>query len=219
MQRILITGTSRGIGLEFCRQITTRGDEVTAVCRKPTPALEALGVQVIEGIDVADQDDVARLAEELHGVELDAVINNAGILIPDTLEDVEFESLRRQFEVNSLGPLRVTRALLENMHAGSRVAIVTSLMGSMADNGSGGYYGYRMSKAAVNAAGVSLARDLVAREIPVMMMHPGMVATEMTGGRGIAVEESTRGMLERLDAATLSQSGCFWHSDGRQLKW
>jgi NAD(P)-dependent dehydrogenase (short-subunit alcohol dehydrogenase family) len=219
MQKFVITGTNRGIGLEFCRQLAARGDHVVATCRRSSPPLAALGLEVVEGIDVTDPNDVARLAEHLHGVEVDVLINNAGIMETDSLEDLDFDALRRQFEVNSLGPLRVTRALSANLHSGSRVVIVTSLMGSMSDNRSGGYYGYRMSKAAVNAAGVSLAHDLEARRIPVVMVHPGMVATEMTGGRGISVEESTCGMLERIDTLTLSKSGSFWHSDGQQLKW
>lgn len=216
---VLVTGANRGIGLEFVRQLAARGDTVHAACRKSSPELDGLGVRVLEGVDVASDEQVASLAERLEGVDLDLLVNNAGILERGGLEDLEWESLRRQLEVNSLGPLRVTRALLPNLGPGSRVAILTSLMGSIADNGSGGYYGYRMSKAAVNAAGVSLARDLAPRSIAVFLLHPGMVATEMTGGRGIDVETSVTGLLERLDSLTPEESGTFWHTDGRELPW
>jgi len=217
--RVLITGANRGIGLEFARQLTARGDDVVVTCRSSSPELDALGVQIIEGIDVGVDDSAARLADAIDGPPLDLLINNAGILVADSLEDLDWDALRRQFEVNSLGPLRVTRALRSHLRDGAKVAIVTSLMGSMADNGSGGYYGYRMSKAAVNMAGVSLARDLASREIPVVLLHPGMVATEMTGGRGIDVDASVKGLLARLDALTMDDTGTFWHTDGRRLEW
>jgi NAD(P)-dependent dehydrogenase (short-subunit alcohol dehydrogenase family) len=121
--------------------------------------------------------------------------------------------------VNALGPLRVTRALLPNLVGGSKVVIVTSRMGSIADNGSGGYYGYRMSKAAVNAAGVSLARDLAPRGITVLLLHPGMVATEMTGASGIPVAESVAGLLARIDELGQQASGSFHHANGETLPW
>ncbi len=217
--RVLVTGANRGIGLEFARQLTARGDDVVATCRSSSHELDALGVQVVDGIDVADDDSVARLAPALESPPLDLLINNAGILVADTLDDLDMDALRKQFEVNSLGPLRVTRALLPRLRDGAKVAILTSLMGSMADNGSGRYYGYRMSKAAVNMAGVSLARDLAPRAMPVVLLHPGMVATEMTGGRGIEVDVSVRGLLARIDALTLDETGSFWHTDGRRLDW
>jgi NAD(P)-dependent dehydrogenase (short-subunit alcohol dehydrogenase family) len=215
----LVTGSNRGIGLEFARQLAARGDTVHAACRRSSPELDALGVDVIEGVDVADDASVAALARRLEGTQLDLLVNNAGILERGGLDQLDWDALRRQFEVNSIGPLRVTRALLPSLREGSRVAILTSLMGSMADNGSGGQYGYRMSKAAVNAAGVSLARDLAPRGIPVVLLHPGMVATEMTGGRGIDVTTSVSGLLARLDSLSLEESGTFWHTDGRELPW
>lgn len=217
--KILITGANRGIGLELCRQYLERGEDIIATCRKSTPELSALDLRVIENVDVGSTSSVGRLAEELAEVRLDLLVNNAGILEADSLDSFDEDALRRQFEVNSLGPLRVTRALLPNLGKGTKVGIVTSLMGSMTDNGSGGYYGYRMSKAAVNAAGVSLARDLQERGIPVVLLHPGMVATEMTGGRGITAEESVRGLLARIDELGMERTGTFWHQDGRQLDW
>lgn len=219
MSHHVVTGANRGIGLELCRQLADRGDEVVAACRRPSRELEALGVRIEAGVDVAEPDCVADLAGRLSGTPVDVLINNAGILERVGLDDLDFASVRRQFEINSLGPLRVTRALLGNLRAGSKVAVLSSLMGSMTDNTSGGSYGYRMSKAAVNAAAVSLAHDLRPRGIAVAILHPGMVRTDMTGNRGIPVEESARGLLARIDALTLDDSGTFWHADGRILPW
>jgi len=219
MKRALITGANRGIGLELTRQLLGRGASVIAACRSSTPELDASGAEVITGVDVASDDSVAQLGAALGGRSLDLLVNNAGILTRESLDDLDFDRIRSQFEINSIGPLRVTNALLPNLSDGSLVAIVTSLMGSMTDNGSGGRYGYRMSKAAVNAAGVSLSHDLRGRGIGVLLLHPGMVATEMTGRSGIPVEQSVSGLLERIDAFTPEQSGTFHHADGRALPW
>ena len=219
MANALVTGSNRGIGLELCRRLAARGDEVIATCRRASPELEALEAPVLAGVDVADDASVERLARELDGTELDLLVNNAGVLTREGLDDLDLDRVRRQLEINALGPLRVTHALLPNLTRGSKVVMITSLMGSMGDNGSGGYYGYRMSKAALNAAAVSLARDLEPRGIAVFALHPGMVATEMTGGRGIPAGESVDGLLERIDALTLADTGTFWHQDGRRLPW
>ena len=215
----VVTGANRGIGLELCRQLAARGDSVIAVCRKSTSDLEALGVRIETEIDVSEGDSIAELANRLDGTTIDVLINNAGILERVSLEQLDVKSILRQFEVNSLGPLRVTHALVDRLGSGSKVAFVTSLMGSMTDNTSGSHYGYRMSKAALNAASVSLSRDLRGRGIAVAILHPGMVQTEMTGHRGIPVEESVRGLLARIDALTLDSSGTFLHADGRKLPW
>lgn len=216
----LITGANRGIGLELTKQLSARGDDVIAVCRTSTPALDALGVRVEAGVDVSDATSIADLAHRLKGVTLDLLINNAGILRGESLDRMNFDSIEQQFEVNALGPLRVTTALLPLLRKGSKVAIITSRMGSMADNGSGGYYGYRMSKAAVNAAGVSLAHDLAGQGIAVALIHPGMVATEMTGRNGIAPTDAATHVLARIDALTPANSGAFVHAGtGETLPW
>jgi NAD(P)-dependent dehydrogenase (short-subunit alcohol dehydrogenase family) len=219
MGNCLVTGASRGIGLELCRQLRARGHVVTAACRRASTGLAALGCRVVEGVEVTDDAAVGRLAATIAGERLDLLVNNAGILSRESLDDLDFARMRQQFEVNALGPLRVTRALLPNLVGGSKVVIVTSRMGSIADNGSGGYYGYRMSKAAVNAAGVSLARDLAPRGITVLLLHPGMVATEMTGASGIPVAESVAGLLARIDELGQQASGSFHHANGETLPW
>lgn len=216
----VVTGANRGIGFELARQLNARGDAPIAVCRTRSAELDALGVRVEAGIDVGDAKSIAELAQRLAGVEIDVLVNNAGILRSESLDGLDFAGIEEQFAVNALGPLRVTAALLPLLRKDAKVAIITSRMGSIADNGSGGYYGYRMSKAAVNAAGVSLARDLAGRGVAVALLHPGMVATEMTGGHGIAPADAAAGVLARIDALTLETSGRFIHAGtGEELPW
>ncbi|MBK8010752.1 MAG: SDR family oxidoreductase [Deltaproteobacteria bacterium] len=220
MRTAIVTGANRGIGLELCRQLSHRGDNVVAVCRKSSPALDALGIKIIDAIDVGDTSTMPKLIEATKGMSLDLLINNAGVLATDTFDAFNEEGMRQQFEVNTLGPLRVTRALIDRLNQGARVGIVTSRMGSIADNTSGGYYGYRMSKAGVNAIGKSMSIDLRARGIAVVLLHPGFVRTEMTQGAGqIDAETSARGLLKQIDATTLENTGRFMHMSGEELPW
>jgi len=219
----LLTGSSRGIGLEFCKQLQQRGFDVIATCRTATPALQALGVEVIEHVEVSDPDSLHQLVAKLDGRKIDWLINNAGIAVGLGLNDISttaIASFKRMYEVNSLGPLLVTHALMDNLSKGSKVGLVTSRMGSMTDNDSGGSYGYRMSKAALNAAGKSLSIDLKPQGIAVAILHPGWVRTDMTGHGGlIDTDESVDGLLKRMDALDISNSGTFWHINGEELPW
>lgn len=220
MSVVLITGANRGIGLELTRQLAARGDDVIAACRQSSPALDGLGVRVESGVEVSDAASVADLAKRLAGASIDVLINNAGILRVENVEALNFDSVAEQFAINAMAPLRLTSTLLPLLGANAKIAIVTSRMGSIADNGSGGFYGYRMSKAAVNAGAVSLAHDLKPRGIAVGLFHPGMVATEMTGKQGIPPEEAARGLIARIDALSLDTSGKFIHAiTGEQLPW
>ena len=221
MTTFLVTGANRGIGLEFCRQLRERGDQVIAACRLPSPELEALGVRVESGVDLTSEAAIAGLVERLGGERIDGLILNAGLLEATSLETLDPESVRRQFEVNALGPLRLTRALLDQLEAGGKVALITSRMGSIDDNSSGGSYGYRMSKVALNMAGKSLAIDLKPRGIAVAILHPGLVRTRMVAfnPQGIEPAEAVRGLLARIDALTLTTSGTFWHANGEVLPW
>ncbi len=219
MSKILITGANRGIGLELARQLLSRGDEVIAVCRTASEELQSLDLRVIEGIDVCTDQSISSLQAHLGDENLDWLINNAGILAVESLDGLDFGTMEQQFRVNALGPLRTTVGLLQNLPSGAKVGIITSRMGSIEDNTSGGYYGYRMSKAAVNMAGVSLARDLKDRGVAVALLHPGMVATDMTGGRGVPTEHSAAGLIQRMDALDLTTTGSFWHAEGEQLPW
>ncbi len=219
MENVVITGANRGIGLEFCRVLSDRA-AVTALCRRTSAELKALPVTVHEGYDVTDSAAVDAFADSLDPESIDLLINNAGILRSVPLDNLDEDTIRQQFEVNALGPLRVTASMLPALKRGAKIALITSRMGSIADNDSGGSYGYRMSKAALNIAGVSLAKDLAPKGIAVAILHPGYVKTEMTGNSGlIEPTESVAGLLERIDQLTLENSGSFWHSNGELLPW
>jgi NAD(P)-dependent dehydrogenase (short-subunit alcohol dehydrogenase family) len=220
MATALVTGSNRGIGLELCRQLAARKQQVIAVCRSASEELETLGVRVETEVDVTDARAVDGLARRLEGTRIDLLINNAGVRLLDRLDRLELDTVSRQIEVNAIGPLLVTARLAPLLGPGSKVALITSRMGSIADNTSGGMYGYRMSKAALNAAGVSLARDLAARQIAVIILHPGFVRTQMTHGSGnVDAAESARGLLERIDELTLEKTGRFFHANGEELPW
>jgi NAD(P)-dependent dehydrogenase (short-subunit alcohol dehydrogenase family) len=217
---VLITGANRGVGLALARHYHQAGWRVIGVCRHASPELAAVADRVIDGIDVTRETDVARLAEALADQSLDLLINNAGMLHDESLGALDFDAIRAQMEINAYAPLRVTEALLPCLGEGAKVANITSRMGSIADNDSGGRYGYRASKAALNAFGKSLAVDLAPRGIAVAQLHPGYVQTRMVnfGGR-ITPEEAARGIAARIEALTLETSGGFWHSNGESLPW
>ncbi|WP_088889497.1 SDR family oxidoreductase [Leptolyngbya ohadii] len=217
----LITGANRGIGYEYCRQLQARGETVIAVCRTASQELQQLGIQLEEGIDITSDASVANLRNRLGNQTIDVLINNAGILKRVTLEELDIDCIREQFEVNALGALRVTHALLPNLKAGSKIVLMTSRMGSIGDNTSGSSYGYRMSKVALSMAGKSLSHDLKPRGIAVAILHPGLVQTRMTNFTrgGITPEESVQGLLARIDELTLENTGTFWHANGEMLPW
>jgi len=194
---------------------------VIATCRSSSQELDDLGVRVESGIDVTSENSILNLKNNLSGIKIDVLIQNAGIAESSSLESLDTESLRRQFEVNALAPLSFTRTFLNNMRNGSKVILITSRMGSIEDNTSGGYYGYRMSKAALCMAGKSLSIDLKPHGISVALLHPGLVCTRMTGftPHGIAPEESVNGLIQRMDSLTIESSGSFWHSNGESLPW
>lgn len=219
MSTYLITGANRGIGFEMSRILVERGDKVIAACRSASQQLIDLGVEVLENIDVSQPESIKAMATNLGGRPIDVLINNAGILSRESLSDLDLSRIQSQFEVNTLGPLLVSQALLPNLNAGSKLIIITSRMGSVEDNTSGGMYGYRISKAGVNMVGKSLAEDLRDQGIAVRLLHPGMVATEMTGGNGIPPEESARSLIARMDELTIDATGEFWHANGERLPW
>ena len=160
----LVTGANRGIGLQFCRQLKLQGWRVLALCREKSKELSGLEVEVQDGIDVTDQKSVAKILRTLGKDKIDLLVNNAGVLHEESGQELNPEHLRHQFEVNAMGPLLLTLGLVPHLAPGSKVAMITSKMGSISDNSSGGYYGYRMSKAALNMAGMSLARDLLVKK-------------------------------------------------------
>jgi NAD(P)-dependent dehydrogenase (short-subunit alcohol dehydrogenase family) len=219
MPTILVTGCNRGIGYQLCKQLQQRGDEVIGICRTESDDIRELGIRLVSGIDVGNDASIPLLREALGDQKIDVLVNNAGILRSDKLGELDYEAMTEQFQVNTLGPLRVTEALLENLGEGSKVAIVTSRVGSIADNTSGGYYGYRASKTAVNQIGKNLTLDLQSKGISVALLHPGLVATEMTGGQGVTPADSAAGLIARIDELNADNSGGFWHAEGYELPW
>jgi NAD(P)-dependent dehydrogenase (short-subunit alcohol dehydrogenase family) len=221
MPTALVTGANRGIGLALTRALLQRKYTVIAACRTPSDALLASGAEVVSGIDVSNSDAIDRLATAVGQRPIDLLINNAGILVwGDRLESLNVDGIRQQFEVNALGPLLVTAALRNNLKRGAKVALITSRMGSIEDNGSGGAYGYRLSKAALNMVGKSLAVDLAPAGVAVAILHPGMVKTEMIGNEGqFTPEEAASGLLQRIDDLEQETSGGFWHQNGERLPW
>ena len=220
MKHVVITGANRGIGLELARLYQTKGWRVTGVCRTSSPELEQAAAQVVEDIDVTSEEAVRKLAVALQDQTIDLLVNNAGVLQDETLGSIDYDSIRLQMEVNALAPLRVTEALLPNLPSGGKIANITSRMGSIGDNDSGGRYGYRASKAAFNAIGRSLAIDLKDRGIAVAQLHPGFVQTRMVNFGGIiSPQESAAGLAARIEELNLENTGSFWHSNGEELPW
>jgi NAD(P)-dependent dehydrogenase (short-subunit alcohol dehydrogenase family) len=220
MGSVVVTGAGRGIGLELCKHYLGLGQRVYAVCRTLSPDLEASGAEIIANIDVAKPEGVAALQAHLKDQSIDLLINNAGVFGNHQLGDIDYLDLEYQLQVNAVAPLRVTEALLPNLHRGAKIALITSRMGSLGDNTSGAYYGYRMSKAALNAAGVSLARDLLPRGIAVAILHPGFVQTQMVGFAGdITPAVAAQRLALRIAELNLENTGSFRHSNGELLPW
>lgn len=220
MATAVVTGCNRGIGLELCRKLKERGDHVIALCRHVSAELEQLDVQIKEGVDVRSEKSIAEVVHSLNGRDIDLLINNAGILHTETLEKMDFTAIREQFEVNALAPLMVSKAFVPLMNNHSKIAVITSRMGSIADNSSGGYYGYRMSKSALNMAAASLAIDLKPHGISVIILHPGYVRTDMTNQQGIIeADESAVGLIKQIDDLHIDTSGVFKHMTGEILPW
>lgn len=219
-KHVVITGANRGIGLNLCQQYLTKGYQVTAVVREASDELKALDVTIISNIDVANEGDIVALQSQLHGHKIDLLINNAGVFHNESLADMDFAAINQQLAVNAVAPIRVTHALIHSLGIDAKVAMITSRMGSIADNGSGGYIGYRMSKAALNAASVSLALELKDKKIAVGLFHPGFVQTQMVNFAGdISPQQSAERLTHRIDELNLENSGGFWHANGETLPW
>ena len=220
----VVTGASRGLGLEFARQLLARGDTVIGTARRPDAAwgLRDLGAEV-EELDVADDRSVAAFARRLAGRPVDVLINNAGRQNRlGALESLDFNSMAETFQVNALGPLRVTRALLENLRAGHRrhIAHITSRMGSFGEFDAGNMYGYRASKAALNMFHRCIAEELGAQGFVCVLLHPGWVRTDMGGHEAtLSPVESVTGMLRVIDGLSRRDHGAFVDHTGAELPW
>ncbi len=230
MPSVLITGASRGIGLEFTRQYGAEGWRVFATCRDPAAAAELSAIaQASDGrvsvhaLDVRDRAGVAALAAEFAGEPLDILLNNAGAMgpRPQGLGQIDDAIWAEVLDINIMGPFRMAEAFVEHVAAGERKLIVTlsSRMGSMAEN-TGSHYMYRSSKAGVNAVVTSLAIDLAERGITSMCFHPGWVQTDMGGaGAAVAPTESVTGMRRVIDGLGPDDNGRFYNFDGAPIAW
>ena len=226
--RIVITGANRGIGLELVRQCLGRGDSVIATARDPRGASELQSLAgsspelTVLACDVGDDESVRAFAANVTGA-IDALINNAGVMGAMTsLEDLDSGDALKTYSINALGPLRITGALLPQLRQGKgkKVLHVTSGMGSIGDNTSGGAYGYRMSKAGLNMGSRSMAADLRSDGISVAVINPGWVKTDMGGsGAPIDVTTSAAGILAQLDALSSKNSGEFLDHAGKRWQW
>ena len=221
MSTYLITGANRGIGLEVARQLKERGEDVIATCRSTSPELNALSVRVEAGVDITSGDSVINLREKLNDTKVDVLIQNAGIAEFNSLSNLDPQSIMHQFEVNALSPLCFVQTMLSQLSQSAKIALISSRMGSIDDNTSGGSYGYRMSKVALCMAGKSLSVDLKSKDISVAIIHPGLVSTRMTGftSSGIQPKESAKGIIQRINELTIDNTGTFWHANGDILPW
>ncbi|WP_297818380.1 SDR family oxidoreductase [uncultured Paraglaciecola sp.] len=220
MATVVITGANRGMGLEFVKQYLAKGEKVIALCRNTSDELSQTSAKVIDKVDVGSPECLEKILPVLSDLKIDLLINNAGVLANETLEHMSVTTLEYQFRVNAIGPLMVTQMLRKQLVKGAKVALITSRMGSVTDNTSGGRYGYRMSKAALNIAGVSLAHDLKEQEVAVALLHPGYVQTEMVNNSGdISAAVAVERLIRRIEELNLENTGTFWHSNGEVLPW
>ncbi|MGY6275524.1 SDR family oxidoreductase [Methylomonas sp. MgM2] len=231
MQTVLITGANRGLGLEFCRQYAAAGWRVIAACRNPSVAAdlkllsEAYPDLQTAALDVSDFSQIEALSKQLAGENIDVLLNNAGVY-PDKpgrgFGHIDYQAWLDGFTINSMAPVKLAEVFLPHIQRSQKKLIVniSSLMGSMSDNQSGGSLLYRSSKAGLNAVMKSLSIDLLPYSIGVLILHPGWVLTDMGGKNAlIGVEESVTGMRRRIEDFALERSGSFLKYDGSALPW
>ncbi len=230
MKHVVITGANRGIGLELVRQVAAKGHAVTAACRRPDAAEHLLALQEsqpevdVVPLELNDAHSIDRFVHELDGRGIDVLLNNAGIYgqRDATLGKVDAEAWHEAFHVNTIAPLMLTQKLLPHLRKGAdrRLAYLSSKMGSIADNTSGGSYVYRSTKAALNQVVRSLSEDLRADGFIALALHPGWVRTDMGGPNGlIDTETSASGLWSVIENATTEQSGHFLNYDGSTIEW
>ncbi len=221
---VLITGANRGLGLEWARQFHAAGARVIGTARRPEEAEELRGLGVrVEPLDVTDPQSVRGLAERIGADAVDILVNNAGALGREqSIETLDAEALENYFQVNCLGPMRVTQALLPALRRGERKLVVniTSRLASLELNAQGGYYGYRESKAALNMFTRSLARELAAEGFTCVALSPGWVRTQMGGPQApLSPQESVQAMRAVLEKLTPRDTGRFLDHRGETLPW
>lgn len=232
MKTVLITGANRGLGLEFTTQYLVAGWHVHACCRNPeaSAGLATLAKThpsnlTIHTLDVADFNQIAQLANKLSASTIDLLINNAGVY-PDRdgqgLGEMDYEDWGDAFRVNAMAPLHMTEAFIEHVarSVDRKIVFITSKMGSLEDNTSGGCYAYRSSKAALNMVAKSLSIDLAPRGVVTLLLHPGWARTDMGGPNAwISAQQSVSGMRNIITNATLADAGKFHAYDGKLIPW
>jgi short-subunit dehydrogenase len=199
--------------------MATSNHRIIAVCRSTSTALQQLPVTIIDNIDITDEHSRSTLQQAVSGQTIDLLIHNAGAYSKETIGFFNADEMANILNINSIAPLMISEQLLPQCKAGSKIIMITSRMGSIADNSTGERYSYRMSKAALNAATKSLSLDLKKRGIIVGLIHPGHVATEMGGPNGIPVNEAVTQLIHCIENYTLENSGQFLHANGSQLPW
>ncbi len=222
----LVTGANRGIGLELARHFAGEGCDVIGVCRETSPELKEVATRVIESVDVTTASGLQSLIDGVKGQSIDLLINNAGLLQDEKLGSIDFDSIRTQMEINAYAPLRVAEALVSQIPYGGKIANITSRMGSIADNDSGGRYGYRASKAALNQIGHGAAIELARhdRDAILVALHPGTVETAFTAAyagrhRMVPAQEAAQNLLQVIEGLDPSQSGGFYDWRGEEVPW
>jgi len=223
----VVIGADKGIGLEIVKALAARREpDVLAVCLGDGADAAPHAARVIGNINVVSSEDVGHMAAAIGEMysRIDMLLHVSGIMSMDTLGALDFEQAKREFDINALGPLRTVEACLNLLQEGAKVGIVTSRVGSLTDNSSGGQYAYRLSKAAANMAGLNLHHDLSKRGVAVRMLHPGMVKTDLVKiypgeYNYITPAQAALGLIARMDNLTLAESGQFRHGNGDLLPW
>ncbi len=220
MGSVVITGANRGIGYELARHYRRQGRHVIALCRTMSCELAATGARIIEGIDLGSDGAIQKAASALQDAEIDLLINNAGFRSFESLGEMSASRIEKQITVNAIAPLLLVDALRERLTKGGKIVMISSRVGSIADNARGGEYGYRMSKAALNMAGRNLSIDMRGKGVSVHLVHPGYVQTALTGGEGLVTAREAAEQIASLTARlSLEESGKFFHANGEPLPW
>ncbi|KAK3116031.1 hypothetical protein LTR53_004037 [Teratosphaeriaceae sp. CCFEE 6253] len=231
MPTAVVTGAASGIGHAFARILVNEGYEVYACDRDSNEKLQSLSPAHIHALDVTSPEAISAFARQLNGKPVDVLLNVAGVMAPpehDSLDATSKSVLAATFEVNTFGPLLLTQALLPNLQASHsqppRVGIVSSRVGSIADNGTSGSYAYRASKAAVNSIGKSLSIDLKPHGIVVSLLHPGFTKTNITPAasahpESVEPDEAGSKLWKVMQSKGMEETGKFWHREGYELPW
>jgi NAD(P)-dependent dehydrogenase (short-subunit alcohol dehydrogenase family) len=219
--RAAVIGSNRGIGLAITEQLIQEGHEVYAFCRKKSAELVALKpFKIFEDFNVTDFEKMQSILIENKINNIDQLFHVSGIMLASSLDNFDIEAIKEQFLINSIAPILTCQIFLPHLSENAKLGLLSSRMGSIEDNDSGGAYGYRMSKSALNSAGKSLAIDLKNQNKAVFLLHPGWVKTDMTEHTGhLNTKESAQGLIKIMQEKTIKDTGTFWHVNGEQLPW